>query len=208
MVVMTAKVSKTKLIAVVCILAAIICIAIILLRGGGSSGDTAVEADAATNEGRIAYLSAYGWEVDPQPVETQEVLIPGEMNDVFAKYNELQRSQGFDLTRFAGKQVKRYVYTVTNYLDASAPVYATLLVSKGDVIGGDITSTAGTGSMHGFSKPDAVRPDGSTSAVKQSETPAQQETETPSTEETAPSTGETPITTEDAAAPVSEETSA
>ena len=116
MVVMTAKVSKTKLIAVVCILAAIICIAIILLRGGGSGGDTAVEADAATNEGRIAYLSAYGWEVDPQPVETQEVLIPGEMNDVFAKYNELQRSQGFDLTRFAGKQVKRYVFASSLYV--------------------------------------------------------------------------------------------
>ena len=79
------------------------------------------------------------------------------MNEVFDRYNELQRSQGFDLTRFAGKQVKRYVYSVTNYQNATAPVYATLLISRGDVIGGDITSTAGAGLMHGFSKPESAK---------------------------------------------------
>ena len=156
MVVMTAKVSRTKLIAVIAILAVIIIAAVFLLRSGDGT-DAAVEADVSTNEGRIAYLSAYGWEVDPQPVETQEVLIPEEMNEVFERYNELQRSQGFDLTRFAGKQVKRYVYSVTNYQNATAPVYATLLISRGDVIGGDITSTAGAGLMHGFSKPESAK---------------------------------------------------
>ena len=88
MVVMTAKVSRTKLIAVIAILAVIIIAAVFLLRSGDGT-DAAVEADVSTNEGRIAYLSAYGWEVDPQPVETQEVLIPEEMNEVFERYNEL-----------------------------------------------------------------------------------------------------------------------
>jgi len=156
---MTAKVSKTKLIAVVCILAAILCVAVVLLKGGGESGgaDSAENAvansDITTNERRIEYLAAYGWEVNADPVETQEVMIPEEMNEVFEKYNELQRSQGFDLSRFAGRQVKRYVYEVTNYEGAAEPVYATLLIYKGSVIGGDVTSTAGDGLMHGFAKP-------------------------------------------------------
>lgn len=154
MVVMTAKVSKAKMIAVVCILAAIICVALLLLSDGGGQPGGAPSGDGvATNEQRIAYLASYGWEVDPQPTETQEVLIPEAMNDVFEAYNELQRSQGFDLSRFAGKKVERYVYTVTNYKEAGAPVYATLLISDGAVIGGDITSTAGNGLMHGFAKP-------------------------------------------------------
>lgn len=160
MVVMTAKVSKAKLIAAVCILAAVICVAVILLSGGnkneeaGEATEVAIDnTDVTTNEKRIAYLSAYGWDVNEQPVESQEVLIPEEMNEVFAKYNELQQSQGFDLTKFAGRQVKRYVYEVTNYEGATEPVYATLLIYRGTVIGGDVTSTAGAGLIHGFTKP-------------------------------------------------------
>lgn len=160
MVVMTAKVSKAKLIAVVFILAAIVCVAVLLLRGGNDGAETAENApansDVTTNERRVAYLAAYGWDVSADPVETQEVMIPEEMNEVYEKYNELQRSQGFDLTRFAGKQVKRYVYQITNYGGTADPVYATLLIYKGSVIGGDITSTAGEGLMHGFAMPTAL----------------------------------------------------
>ncbi|MEA4965017.1 MAG: DUF4830 domain-containing protein [Oscillospiraceae bacterium] len=162
MVVMTAKVSKAKFVAAICILVAVVCVAVILLNGGkqedaGDSAEVGVEnTDITTNEKRIGFLSAYGWEVDEQPVETQEVLIPEEMNEVFEKYNELQQSQGFDLTNFAGRQVKRYVYEVTNYEGATEPVYATLLIYRGTVIGGDVTSTAGAGLMHGFTKPSSA----------------------------------------------------
>ena len=146
MVVMTAKVSKAKLIAVVCILAAVICVSLLLLSDSGNAGSAAA-ADVNTNESRIVYLASCGWEVDPQPTETQEVLIPEEMNDVFQKYNDLQRSQGFDLSRFSGKKVQRYVYSVTNYEGSADPVYATLLISDGNIIGGDITVTGAAGQM-------------------------------------------------------------
>lgn len=159
MVVMTAKVSKTKVIAVICILAAIIAIAAVVLSGGtDDEAGTVPTVKADTNEGRIAFLQTYGWEVDPQPAEVQEVTIPQQMDEVLAKYNELQRSQGYDLSRFAGKQVTRYVYAVTNYEGASAPVYATLLVHKDQVIGGDVTSTGGRGLMHGFERPASAKP--------------------------------------------------
>ena len=156
MVVMTAKVSKAKIIAVVCILAALICAALFLLSDSNNNASPA--ANVTTNESRIAYLASCGWEVNPQPTETQEVLIPEEMNDVFLKYNELQRSQGFDLSRFAGQKVKRFVYSVTNYSGTTEPVYATLLIADGAVVGGDITLTAGTGQMHALRKADTSAP--------------------------------------------------
>ena len=151
MVVMTAKVSKAKLIAFFCVLAAVICIVAYALFGESDAPEA--PANAADNDARIAFLASYGWEVDPTPTEMQDVRIPEDMNEVFAAYNELQRTQGFDLTRFSGQTAQRYVYQITNYSDMSAPVYASLLIVDGAVIGGDITSTAGSGTMHGFEAP-------------------------------------------------------
>ena len=154
MVVMTAKVSKAKIIALFCILAAAVCIGAYALFGSESGSGTEVAAgNAASNEARVDFLASYGWQVDTVPTETQEVRIPAEMNEVFTAYNELQRTQGYDLAKFAGKTVTRHVYQVTNYANADAPVYASLLVCDGAVIGGDITSTAGAGTMHGFDAP-------------------------------------------------------
>ena len=46
----------------------------------------------------------------------------------------------------------RYVYKVNNFPGATEPVYATLLVYKDQVIGGDITNTAATGTMQALTK--------------------------------------------------------
>jgi len=154
MVVMTAKVQKPKLIAVVCLIAAIVCIALVVLSGNGESTPGTPDLDVSTNEGRIEWLSSCGWTVDAQPAEVQNVRIPEEMDEVLQRYNELQRSQGYDLTRFAGKEVTRYVYSILNYTGTADPVYATLLVHNGQVIGGDITVTGAGGCMHGFVLPE------------------------------------------------------
>ena len=69
---------------------------------------------------------------------------------VFPKKNELQKSQGFDLTDYAGKSVTIYNYKVLNYPENSEYVYATLIVLDGVIIGGDIHSTELNGFMHGF----------------------------------------------------------
>ena len=44
----------------------------------------------------------------------------------------------------------RYVYTVKNYPGATEPVYATVLVHKNQIIGGDITDTAPGGKIQGL----------------------------------------------------------
>ena len=108
---------------------------------------------AADNDGRVAFLASFGWTVNAEPVQTQQIRIPEQSSEVFDRYNELQRSQGYDLTQYAGQTVTRYVYEIQNYEDAAAPVYASVLVSDGQVIGGDVASTEPGGVMHGFAKP-------------------------------------------------------
>ena len=81
------------------------------------------------------------------------VRIPEKDSETFSRYNELQKSQGFDLTEHAGKKATRYVYEILNYPDADQPVYATIFVLDGKIVGGDVTNTAPDGKMHGFKMP-------------------------------------------------------
>ena len=86
--------------------------------------------------------------------QSSQVKIPAEPSDVFTRYNALQKSQGYDLEQYAGKTVMRYVYKVNNYPDATDPVYATILVYKGKIIGGDITNTSPGGKIQSFQQPE------------------------------------------------------
>ena len=49
----------------------------------------------------------------------------------------------------------RYVYKITNYPGATEPVYATLLIYKNQIIGGDVTDTSAKGVVRGFRMPQA-----------------------------------------------------
>ena len=86
-------------------------------------------------------------------MESSQVKIPSEPSEVFARYNSLQKSQGYDLSQYAGKTVMRYVYKIKNYPGATEPVYATLLIYKDQVIGGDVTDTGAKGVIQGFKMP-------------------------------------------------------
>ena len=86
-------------------------------------------------------------------MEISQVRIPEGSSPVFERYNALQKSQGYDLSAYAGKTVMRYVYKINNYPGATEPVYATILVYKNQVIGGDITDTAAKGAIRGFKMP-------------------------------------------------------
>lgn len=163
MVIMSARVSKRKVLTGLIVAVGVVLLLVFLL---GKAGETpaaaateppaAAEVDAGTNEGRIAFLQSFGWEVSETPTETQEVKIPQEFNNVFTRYNQLQQSQNYDLAPYAGKTVKRYVYAVTNYPDGAQDWYATVLVHNGEVIGGDVSSTRQGGKMHGFAMPEGT----------------------------------------------------
>ena len=151
MLVMTAKVDKKKIVMILAGIVAII--AALVLLFGGSGNNTPTVSTVSSNEDRVQFLASFGWDVAKTPVQTSQVRIPAEESEIFERYNALQKSMGYDLSEFAGKTVMRYVYTVKNYPGATEPVYATILISNNQVIGGDVTDTAASGVVRGFTMP-------------------------------------------------------
>ena len=153
MFVITTKVSKTKLAAVVTLVIAAVVLAAVLAAAKNGDVELVDERNGETNEARITFLTQQGWQVAAEPLQTQSIKIPAEDTEVFRRYNELQKSQGFDLTQYAGRHATRYVYEVLNYPDAEGPVYATVFVLDGKIIGGDVTDSAPGGKMRSFQRP-------------------------------------------------------
>lgn len=157
--IMTAKIPRRKL-AIGATAAALLCCAALVVSFGNHAVQE-VSASATTpspkgiknNEDRVEYLQSYGWEVVEEPVATQELLIPEEMDDSYTDYLALQREQGFDLGKYAGKRVKRYTYEVTNYPTGEAGVQANLLIYKNKVVGGEVLSPQADGFLHGLTRP-------------------------------------------------------
>ena len=96
------------------------------------------------------FLEQFGWKVDRSSIQTVEVTLPATFDKVFVGYNELQKRQGLDLSKYCNKDVTRYTCTVTNYPDVEGTVYANVLVYRGRVIGGDLCSADVTGFVAGF----------------------------------------------------------
>ena len=155
MIMMTAKVNIKKVL-IALVAAAALIIALVSLFGG-SKDDNAVTT-MSDNDSRVQFLASQGWQVTTSPKEASQVKIPTEQTPVYSRYNDLQKSQGYDLSQYAGKTVMRYVYEVQNFPDAVEPVYATLLVYKNQIIGGDVTNTAAKGAVQGLKKPGETTP--------------------------------------------------
>ena len=151
--IMTAKVNMKKILIVLGAIAALL-IGIIALSGNGET--TATAATASDNDSRVSFLKSFGWEVTTSPVESGQVRIPTETTEIFDRYNQLQQAQGYDLSQYAGRKVMRYVYKVTNFPGAADPVYATVLVHKNQIIGGDVTNTASGGRIQSFKKDGSI----------------------------------------------------
>ena len=154
MFVMTAKVSKTRIAAIFVLLIALVVLLVMLFVGKGQAQPENIAPAGDSSDARLSFLTGYGWELNTDPVRTQQVTIPQDAeNETFNRYNELQKSMGFDLTAYAGKTATRYVYELLNYPEAAGPVYATLFVCDGQIIGGDVTDTGPGGKMSGFQMP-------------------------------------------------------
>ena len=111
---------------------------------------------AGTPEERLSFLSQFGWEVEEEPAEVKEVIIPTEFDDVYNQYNTIQKEQKLDLEKYKGARVKCWSYNVKNYPgyeNSDGVIRANLLVFDGVVIGGDISSTELSGFMHTFDFP-------------------------------------------------------
>ena len=99
MLIWTAKFSRKKAVAAV-IAMGIVMAALIILMG---RIDEAAEPPLLTdNTQRVTYLQSLGWEVEPEPVETLQFLLPDTLAEPYLSYNQLQTAQGFDLTPCLG----------------------------------------------------------------------------------------------------------
>ena len=156
MMVMTAKLNLKKILMILAAAAAVILSLILLMGGGGEAEPTAAPA-VSGNDARVQFLRDNGWEAAEAPTESSRVKVPGQTSQIYERYNNLQKSQGYDLSKYAGKKVMRYVYELRNYPGATAPVYATLLVYKDQIIGGDITDTGVGGKIRGFQQTKAEK---------------------------------------------------
>lgn len=155
------RASTLKFFAVVCVAltALITMIAFIPGYGSGEIGYIATGSEKEinydkikTDEDRVNFLAQFGWEVNPQPVESAEITIPEQFDKIFTGYNEIQKRQNLDLSKYKRKNVMRYTYEITNYDGYDGKVYANVIVYRNRVIGGDICSADVKGFIHGFEK--------------------------------------------------------
>lgn len=140
--------------------------------GSAAAGEMVSPKRIKTAEDRLSYLGAYGWLVKEEPLAVEEIAIPKEMGPEYTDYLNLQSQQGFDLTRYAGKTVKRYTYEILNYPTGETGVQVSLLIHKNTVVGADILSPALDGFIHGLQMPQSGGTD--TQAQQQTQSSEQQ----------------------------------
>ena len=97
-----------------------------------------------TNEDRVAFINGFGISVESEPVKEESFSVPENFDTVLSSYNELQKSQGLDLTKYTKKRVTHYSYKVTNY-NSEDEVFVNLFIYKNRIIGCDISSASPNG---------------------------------------------------------------
>ena len=155
MIIFTARIPKRRLLAgtsaALCCVFAVLAFALAL--GGRAVAASAEVKNIKDNDDRLAYLSGLGWQTSSQPIATEELLIPEEFDESYTGYLQLQADQGFDLTQYKGRRVKRYTYEVYNYPTGETGVQDNLLLYKNTVIGGEVLSPQLDGFLHGLAMP-------------------------------------------------------
>lgn len=111
---------------------------------------------AETHEERMTFFSQFGWEIDENPVQVKEVIIPQEFDETYEEYNDIQRQQNLDLEKYKGARVKMWSYNILNYPgyeNTDGIILGNILVYEDIVIGGDVCSSELGGFMHTFTLP-------------------------------------------------------
>lgn len=60
-----------------------------------------------------SYLNLKGWKVEMDKME--QVKIPQSFTGMYKIFSDEMKNAGFDLDSHKGEEVRRYIYTVTNY---------------------------------------------------------------------------------------------
>ena len=126
-----------------------LCLAVLVLLLSLGSAET-VYASASgreinyggmkTNEDRVAFIESFGIKVNSEPTREETFTMPDSFDRIILGYNQIQKSQGLDLTKYERKRVTHYAYEVTNY-DSDGKVYVNLLVYRSRIVAADISSS-------------------------------------------------------------------
>lgn len=146
----TIKVKKPTFAVIGAVLTALALLAVIIVTVVRISSPAVYEMKSEAQ--RQAFLKEMGWEVSDEYDECKAVTIPKEFNEVYEKYNKLQKQQGFDLEDYKGKTAEVYTYAVKNYGNKKQEVRANLIVCEGQLVGGDVCSAELDGFMQGLRK--------------------------------------------------------
>ena len=97
---------------------------------------TDVPLGVSDDEDIPEFLRLCGYE-DIQLISDREITVPVIWNDVYTDYQERQKTQGFDLVPYKGKQAQELVFDCGDDI-------VTLLISGGRIIAAHKTGTDGT----------------------------------------------------------------
>ena len=155
MLIWTTRFSRKKAVFSVLIMG-IVMVFLILLAGREDAVQPSPQQPLTDNAQRITYLESFGWKLDPEPIETLQFLFPEEMSESYLIYNELQKTQGFDLSPCCGKQLSRYTYHVLNHPEKQEGVQANLYICEDLPVAGDIFCSGANGFQTTLQYPESV----------------------------------------------------
>lgn len=107
-------------------------------------------------DGVVKFAESLGFSVDKDSAEAVEVKIPSKADAVLEEYNNLQKSQGFNLMKYKNKKAVRYTFKITELPDEQSlpedDVLLTVILYKDKVIGGDVYFTGKDARVKGILK--------------------------------------------------------
>lgn len=89
----------------------------------------------------LKFANAYSSEDIYDNIETVLKTIPYEFNETYTSYNEIQKEQGFDLSKYKGQKVELFYCRESEDSES----YAVIIVYKNKVIGASLHSDLNTG---------------------------------------------------------------
>ncbi len=130
-----------------CFLLIVLCVIVVLnICAGKTIAPPHETFQGCSDDFSVAdYITSFGPDIDVSSCKVDEITVPHIFNEVYESYNEIQKSQGFDLELYKGKVLTRYTYSVINYPGDDSNVFAEVLVLDGVVVAADIYSTDSDG---------------------------------------------------------------
>ena len=127
---------KLTLISVVCFLI-LLTVCLLMLRAAPQNSVTVGDEQVGVrieDDGEIEkFIARCGCEIEGC-ISDDEITVPKTWNDVYERYNELQKQQGFDLRPYKGKTARKLVYAVKG-----SESCVTVLIADDRIIAADIS---------------------------------------------------------------------